>query len=91
MAPQIATTGHDMPAERVADVLTDLRPSIVVGESTTHGALSTGVVVEQAFNKVIGLTIPMGNDFEPQFVASYIPRSAPWACNYSCGGVDHPG
>ena len=91
MAPEIATTGHDMPAERVADVLTDLRPSIVIGESTTDGALSTEVVVEQAFNKVTGLTVPMGNDFKPQFVASYIPRSAPWACNYSCGGADHPG
>ena len=49
------------------------------------------VVVEQAFNNVTGMTVPMGQDFEPQFMASYIPRTAPWACNYSCGGADHPG
>lgn len=47
--------------------------------------------MEQAFNKVTGMTVPMGQKFEPQFVTSYVPRSAPWALNYSCGGADHPG
>ena len=46
--------------------------------------------MEQAFSKVTGMTVPMGQDFEQQFMTSYIPRITPWACNYSCGGADYP-
>ena len=84
-------TGHDMPSAAASEALSNLRPSIVQGESTTEGALPTEIVVEEAFHKVTGMTVPMGQQFEPQFMASYIPRIIPWACNYSCGGADYPG
>ena len=88
---QKQATGHDIAPTNVADLFTGVRPSIVVGEATTKGAVAEEVIVEQAFNKVTGMVVPMGQKFEPQFVASYVPRSAPWALNYSCGGADHPG
>ena len=75
----------------ITEVLTDLRPSIVHGERTTEGALSQEVFAEQAFNQVTGIAVPIGHDFEPQFVAPCIPRGAPWACNCICGGADYPG
>ena len=86
---QKQATGHDLPSTSV-EVLADLRPSIVVGERTTQDALPQEVVVQSAFNKVTGMGVQMGQDFEPQFNASYMARAYPWALNYSCGGADYP-
>ena len=86
---QKQATGHDLPSTSV-EVLADLRPSIVVGERTTQDALPQEVVVQSAFNKVTGMGVRMGQDFEPQFNASYMARAYPWALNYSCGGADYP-
>ena len=88
---QKQATGHDAAPKDCADLFNGMRPSIVVGEATTEGAVSKEVVVDQAFNKVTGMTVPMGQQFEPQFLPSYMPRTAPWALNYSCGGADYPG
>ena len=84
-------TGHDVAPNDVGDLFSGVRPSIVVGEASTEATFAQEVVVEQAFNKVTGMTVPMGDKFEPQFEASYMPRSVPWALNYSCGGADFPG
>ena len=84
-------TGHDEPSADMSDILSNLRPSVVQAERHTEGAVSQEVIVESAFHKVTGLTVPMGSEFEKQFMASYIPRAIPWACNYSCGGADFPG
>lgn len=83
-------TGHDILFATASELLSDLRPSIVQGESSTDKAIEPEIVVESAFQKVTGMTVPMGQGFEPQFMASYFPRIALWACNYSCGGADHP-
>ena len=82
-------TGHDRPFA-AAEALADLRPSIVVGESNTQGAVAEDVMVASAFNKVTGMTVRMGHKFEEQFVPSYVSRVFPWSLNYSCGGADYP-
>ena len=49
------------------------------------------VTVDTAFNKVTGMDVHMGSDFEQQFNPAYMSRVFPWALNYSCGGADYPG
>ena len=44
---------------------------------------------QAAFNKISGLQVRMGTEFEHQFNCEYLSRIFPWALNYSCGGPDY--
>ena len=68
----------------------NIRPSIVVDEATSQGVMKDEVVVENAFNKVTGMSVKMSREFEPQWSAAYMSRCFPWSLNYASGGADYP-
>ena len=82
------SVGHDLSAANVNDVFASARPSIVVGESDTSQAAPINIQAQAAFNKISGLQVQMGTEFEHQFNCEYLSRIFPWALNYSCGGPD---
>eukprot|EP00973_Karenia_brevis_P045393 6287606-Karenia_brevis.AAC.1 len=57
-------TGHDVAASNVKDVFESARPSIVVGECDTSQAAPMHTQAQAAFNKISGLQVRMGTDFE---------------------------
>eukprot|EP00973_Karenia_brevis_P049125 6813396-Karenia_brevis.AAC.1 len=44
---------------------------------------------QAAFNKISGLQVRMGTEFEHQLDCEYLSRIFPWALSYSCGGPDY--
>ena len=81
--------GHDASVSDVNDVFASVRPSVVVGGRDTFQSVPMNVQAEAAFNKVSGLQVRMGHEFEKQFKSEYRSRMFPWALNYSCGGADY--
>ena len=57
------SVGQDLAPEAAND-LSQLRPSIVIAEGTTDSAMREEVIVEKALNKVTGMEIQMGHEFE---------------------------
>ena len=58
----------------VNDVFASVRPSMVVGERDTSQSVPMNVQAEAAFNKVSGLQVRMGHEFEKQFNSEYFSR-----------------
>ena len=61
---------------------------MVVGERDTDHGAPMNVEAQAAFNKVSGLQVRMGNEFEKQFNSEDLSRIFPLALNYSFGGAD---
>eukprot|EP00973_Karenia_brevis_P047429 6584644-Karenia_brevis.AAC.1 len=59
--------GHGVAASNVNDGFESARPSIVVGERDTSQAAPRNTQAQAAFNKISGLQVRMGTEFEHQF------------------------
>ena len=66
--------GHGSSVSNVNDVFASVRPSVVVGERDTSHSVPMNVQAEAAFNKVSGLQVRMGHEFEKQFISEYLSR-----------------
>ena len=83
------SAGHDVVSLDVNETFRSERPSLIIGERQASKEFNVASQTQAAFNKVSGLQVRMGNDFEHQFNSEYMSRIFPWALNYSCGGADY--
>ena len=83
------STMPDAP-DNLESVFADKRPTLVVGEATTDGAIDKNMAVEHAVGSVNGMTLEMSSVFDEQFHSQYMPRIFQGALNYDCGGADYP-
>ena len=72
------------------NLFSDVRPSLVVGEGDTQGALPNDQVAEYALGAVAQMNLKLSNKFEDQFVSKYLPRIFAWSLKYDCGGPEYP-
>ena len=75
------STMHDT-SRSTAHLFEHVRPSMVSDEGETENTFAPEVVLEQAMDNVLDLSVRMSNVLENQFISKYLPRICPWAFNY---------
>ena len=73
-----------------AEIFSNVRPTLVVGEGITQEAMPDDQVAEYALGSLAQMNLSLSNKFEDQFVSKYLPRIFPWALKYDCGGPEYP-
>ena len=73
------------------DLLSTVRPSMVVDEASVENIVSQDTKIEHAIKDVAILDASMTNKFEDQWIPQYMSRILPWVLNYACGGAEYPG